>query len=477
MDPNEIAYLPIREMGALLRKGALSPVALTETLLERIGALDGALNAFRMVMRDRALAEARAAETALKAGADLGPLHGIPYGLKDLVDVKGYPTTAGWPKRENHRAGEDSSIVTRLARAGMVLLGKTNLVQFAYGGVGINHHHGTPRNPWNGREHCVPGGSSSGSGVAVASGMCPMAIGTDTGGSVRIPSALNGTVGLKTTVGRVTRHGVFPLSPTLDSIGPLTRGVEDAALVYEALHGPDPRDAVTWPFPVHDVLRALHDGVKGMRVAIPQSVFWNDLDAEVEKAVRETARVFRDLGAQVSEIAFSEAEEASQNSPRGLVLAAEAYTANQEAVDTQGDTLDPVIAFRIAKGKEALAWEYIRGLQSWVPLRERALATLRDVDVMITPATAIPAKPVRTVDQSIESYSSHNLLFLRNSTLGNVLNLCAVTLPCGFTRDGMPIGLTLYSKPFDEGTALRAAQAYERATDWHKRRPELGWAR
>ena len=200
--------------------------------------------------------------------------------------MKGYPTTAGWPRLEDRIAGEDATVVARLARAGMILLGKTNLVQFAYGGVGINHHHGTPRNPWNRQDHCVPGGSSSGSGVAVAAGLAPMGIGSDTGGSVRIPASLNGTVGLKTTVGRISKFGVFPLSPSLDTIGPLTRSVEDAALTYQAMHGPDPRDPLTANFPLHDTLATLKIGVQGMRMAFAESVFWEDLDPEVEKGMR-----------------------------------------------------------------------------------------------------------------------------------------------------------------------------------------------
>src|SRR5215207_7108602 len=229
-------YATIAELGAQLRTGALGPVKLAEAFLERIGALDKRLHAFIAVTRDRALAEARAAETLLRGGHDLGPLQGVPYAVKDLYDVQGQPTTGGTRLLAGNVAAEDCSAVRRLSAAGMVLLGKTYTVQFAFGGVGINHDHGTPHNPWSSTP-LAPGGSSSGSGVAVGAGLVPMALGTDTGGSVRIPAALCGTVGLKTTVGRISRAGIYPLSFTLDSVGPLTRSVEDAALVYQALAG------------------------------------------------------------------------------------------------------------------------------------------------------------------------------------------------------------------------------------------------
>src|SRR5919106_4476262 len=234
MPDSTLEFSTIADLGAQIRTGALSPVKLAETSLDRIAALDKRLHSFIAVTRDRALAEARAAETLLRGGHDLGPLHGIPYAVKDLYDVKGRATTAGTRMLEGNVAAQDCAAVRRLAAAGMVLLGKTHTVQFAFGGIGINHDHGTPLNPWS-PTPVAPGGSSSGSGVGVAAGLTPVALGTDTGGSVRIPAALCGTVGLKTTVGRISRSGVYPLSWTLDTVGPLTRSVEDAALVYQAL--------------------------------------------------------------------------------------------------------------------------------------------------------------------------------------------------------------------------------------------------
>jgi len=266
MTNTALAFESISNLTQRIDSGRLGPVRLAEELLQRIEALDGRLGSFIRVMPERALAQARSAESASKSGANLGPLHGIPYAAKDLFDVKGLPTMAGTRLLANRIARQDSTVVQKLDSAGMVLVGKTHTVQFAYGAPGINHDHGTPHNPWHAMPH-APGGSSSGSAVAVASGLVPMALGTDTGGSVRVPAALCGIVGLKTTVGRVSRAGVYPLSGTLDSVGPITRSVEDAALVYQALQGMDARDQSTTGVAVHDTLHGLKDGVKGLRIA------------------------------------------------------------------------------------------------------------------------------------------------------------------------------------------------------------------
>jgi aspartyl-tRNA(Asn)/glutamyl-tRNA(Gln) amidotransferase subunit A len=471
-----IEFATISELSAGIRAGALSPVKLAETCLERIAALDKRLHAFIAVTRDRALAEARAAELLLRGGHDLGPLHGIPYAVKDLYDVKGVATTAGTRLLEANLASRDSTAVRRLAAAGMVLLGKTHTVQFAFGGIGINHDHGTPHNPWS-PTPMAPGGSSSGSGVAVGAGVVPVALGSDTGGSVRIPAALCGTVGLKTTVGRVSRSGVYPLSWTLDSVGPLARGVEDAALVYQALEGPDPADDSTRGVVGDDPLPTLRAGVKGLRLAFGETMFFDDVDPEIVTAVREAGRVLRGLGASVESIAVPEVSEAMGEQRRAAMIAAEALAVNGRFIDEQFDALDPVVAHRMKTGRTLSATDYVVVLRQWAALRERVRRTLADVDALLVPATMIPPRPIAAIDASIESYTDANLRYLRNTAVGNILALCAVVLPCGFTRDGLPIGLMIYAKPFDEATALRVAHAYEQATDWHRRRPDLGWVR
>jgi aspartyl-tRNA(Asn)/glutamyl-tRNA(Gln) amidotransferase subunit A len=471
-----LEFATITDLAAQIRSGALSAVKLAETFLERIAALDPRLHAFIAVTRDRALAEARAAEMLVRGGHDLGPLHGIPYAVKDLYDVKGVATTAGTRLLAGNVPVQDAATVRRLSAAGMVLLGKTHTVQFAFGGVGINHDQGTPHNPWSPTPH-APGGSSSGSGVAVGAGLAPLALGTDTGGSVRVPAALCATVGLKTTVGRISRAGVYPLSWTLDSVGPLARSVEDAALVYQALQGVDLADETTRGVPAHDVLPALRAGVKGLRLGFGETLFFDDVDAAVTAAVREAGRALRGLGASVQSVAVPEVAEAMAEQRRAAMIAAEALAVNGRMLDEHPGALDPIVANRLALGRGLTATDYFQVLRQWADLRARVVGTLADVDALLVPATMIPARPIAAIDASAETYTETNLRYLRNSAVGNILGLCAVVLPCGFTRDGLPIGLMVYAKPFDEATALRVAWAYEQATDWHRRRPDLGWAR
>ena len=465
----------IAALGRRLRSGETSAEALARHYLDRIEALDPRLNAFRLVCAERALASARAADAQLRAGIDLGPLHGIPYAAKDLYDVAGLPTSAGSRLLEERLAGDDATVVRRLARAGMVLLGKTNTVQFAYGGAGVNHDHGTPHNPWHATHH-LPGGSSSGSGVAVGAGLAPMALGSDTGGSVRIPAAFCSTTGLKTTVGRVSRAGVYPLSFTLDSVGPLSVGVEDAALVYQAMHGPDPRDETTVGHPAHDVLARLHEGVAGLRIRFAEGLLFEDVDPEVEAAVRACGAVFEALGAHVDHIDFPQARAARELNPRGLVIAAEAYALNRDLVDGHFDDLDPIVSFRMVKGSEIPAHEYVDIMRRRNLLRAETRAALHDVDALLAPTVMIPPPPLADADRDRHAYSETNLACLRNTAPGNILDLCGLSVPCGFTARGLPIGLMIHAKPFDEATLLRIGQAFQDATDWHRRSPDLSFA-
>jgi aspartyl-tRNA(Asn)/glutamyl-tRNA(Gln) amidotransferase subunit A len=474
MADTPLHYLSLSELARRLRSRELTPVEITRHFLERIAQMDRRLGAFRLPLPERAMAEAEAAETAMSAGIDLGPLQGLPFAAKDLFNVKGYPTTAGSKVLESNVAADDSFVTRRLTQAGMILLGKTNTVEFAYGGVGINHHHGTPHNPWHPKAH-APGGSSSGSAVAVAAGLAPMALGTDTGGSVRIPAALCGIVGLKTTVGRVSRAGVYPLSYSLDSVGPLCRTVGDAALVYQAIHGEDPADDTTLGVPRHNVLSTLKAGVKGLRLAFAETVFFDDAHPEVIKAVREAGRVFRELGAHVESIAFPEAAEAQKLNPRGLVIAAEAYAVNRKWLEERFDDLDPVVGQRMIHGKNVLAPDYFATTRRWAELRAQAEQSLRHVDGLLVPATMIPALPLAEIDGDLETYMTRNAQYLRNTAIGNILRLCAVSLPCGFTANGLPIGLMIYGRAFSEDVVLRIAHAYEQATEWNKRVPDLAW--
>jgi aspartyl-tRNA(Asn)/glutamyl-tRNA(Gln) amidotransferase subunit A len=459
-----------------LRSGELTPDALAELFLDRIASLDGKLGAFRLVLRDRALAQARAARTALQAGIDFGPLHGLPWAAKDLFDVKGQPTTAGTHLLAQAIAQEDSTAVRRLEQAGMVLLGKNNTVQFAYGGVGINNDHGTPHNPWHAVPH-VPGGSSSGTAVAVAAGLAPVGLGTDTGGSVRIPAALCGIVGLKTTVGRVSRAGVYPLSFSLDSVGVLARSVEDAALVYQQLAGQDDADETTLGVPPEDALADLRAGVKGIRLALVEEPFFDGVDPEIARAVREAALVLEGLGAQVGSLSFPAAALAHRLNPRGGVISAEAYAVNRAFLENRYDDLDPVVRDRMRGGGSVTGPDYFEMTRQWAALRRDARRSLAGVDALLVPTTMIPPLPSAPLATDLAEYARRNVQYLRNNAIGNILGLCGLSVPCGFTGSGFPIGLLIYGKPFDERVVLRVGHAYEQATDWRERVPDLGWAR
>jgi len=465
----------IREIGASLRRGEITPTALVERCFARIDAIDPAIRAFLRLTRDRALEEARTAEAALRAGVDLGPLHGIPYAAKELFDVRGEPSTAGTHLLAGRIAKEDAEAVRRLASAGMTLLGKTHTVQLAYGMVGVNNDQGTPRNPWSRVPHAT-GGSSSGSAAAVAAGLVPVALGTDTGGSVRVPAALCGVVGLKTTVGQVSRTGVHPLSWTLDSVGPIARTVEDAALAYQELQGADSRDDSTDRAAPRDVLAGLEDGVRGLRLRFAETLFFHDLDPEVERAVRATGEVFRSLGADVAPMEVPEIAEAWTLPQRALLIASEGIAVNRELFDAHFDELDPVVAVRMAPGRDLAAVDYLILLRSIVELRARLLERLRGVDALLVPTAMVPARPLQGLDTPSPAYFDYNLKLNRNAGLGNVLDLCGVSVPCGFTAEGLPIGLLVYAAPFREDLALRIAHAYERAAAWPPRVPDLSWA-
>ncbi len=474
MPDSPLHYQTITELAALLRKREISCIELVQHFVSRINCLEDQLNAYRLLCTRRALDRAQAADAAFKKGNDHSPLQGIPYAAKDLIDVKGLATTAGAKILEKHIAAEDAAVIRRLDQAGMVLLGKTNTVQFAFSGVGINHDHGTPHNPWS-HNHYLPGGSSSGSGVAVAAGLVPMALGTDTGGSVRVPAALCGTTGLKTTVGRVSRAGVYPLSWSLDSVGVLARSVEDAALVYQHMQGPDINDDTTLGLGSQDVLKNLKKSLKGMRLAFAETVFFDEIDTEVDAAVRACGRVFEELGADVSSIALPEAARALELNPGGVFIASEGYTLNQKWLEEHFDQLDPVVAERMIKGKDITAANYLGNMLAAKRLRSKVYTVLKDIDALLVPTTCVPAKSVAEVDADLDTYLNYNALYLRNTNIGNTLNLCGLSVPCGLTTEGLPIGLLIYGRPFQEEVILKIGYAFQQQTGWHRNTPDLSW--
>ena len=451
----DLHFATISELGAWYRAGDVSPVEVVDALLNRIDEY-GATKAFITVTAERARAEAQAAETLLRAGADLGPLHGIPIALKDLFYTAGIRTTSGVKAWDNFVPDTSATVATRLSRAGAVLIGKTNMVELAFGPYGLNPHYGTPPNPW--MEDRVPGGSSSGSGVAVAMGMAPVAMGTDTGGSIRIPASFCGVVGLKPTLERVSRAGATPVSWTLDSIGPLSRCVEDAALVYEAIAGPDPADAVPTCQPRVDVMCELKRGVKELRIGFVRDPFCEGAEAEVLSAVESAAGVLRDLGAEVIELPFPEARAAldAERDGRGcsVIMCAEGYACHRDLIARHGEMMDERIRTRLELGASFSAPDYAMVLQRREQLRVSARETLQGVDAAICPTMLSTAPRIADVHAAPAQLTTR---------LVNFLGLCAVSVPCGWSDEQLPIGLQIIGKPYHEARILRVAWEYERS--------------
>jgi aspartyl-tRNA(Asn)/glutamyl-tRNA(Gln) amidotransferase subunit A len=470
MQANDLTALSIAEAGALIVRRQVSPVELTDAYLAQIERQNPLLNAYVTVTGDAAREEARAAEREIGSGTYRGPLHGIPIALKDLYDTKGIRTAAGSKILWDRVPDEDSAVTTLLRAAGAISLGKTNTHEFAYGVTTNNPHFGATRNPWN--PDCIPGGSSGGSGAAVAAGMAAMAMGSDTGGSIRIPAALCGTVGLKATHGRVSTAGVIPLSWTLDHAGPLTRTVEDAALVLNAIAGYDPNDAMTVPMPVDDYTRDLAAGVRGLRLGVPRAGFFEAIDPEVARAVEEAIGVYRTLGATVEDMDGTALWNARQAVSDIMLADARHYHAAwlRDRPEEYGED----VRDRLMRRTDMSADEFIAAMRVRAAVTVETARLMTRYDGLLLPTTRIPAPPIagQTIIIDGQEVFAPNIL-TSNTNPFNLPGMPALSLPCGFTAAGLPIGLQVVTRRWDEVTVLRGAAAYERATDWHTRRPAM----
>jgi aspartyl-tRNA(Asn)/glutamyl-tRNA(Gln) amidotransferase subunit A len=454
----------IVELGPRLRRKEVSPVELTRACLDRIEKLNPALNAFITVTAESALAEARAAETEILRGEWRGPLHGIPVALKDLIDTAGTRTTAASGLFQNRVPTEDAEVVLRLRRAGAVILGKNNLHEFAYGGSSLVSYFGDVHNPWNSGH--IAGGSSGGSAAAVAAGLCYAAIGTDTAGSIREPAALSGCVGIKPTYGRVSARGVIPLSWSLDHVGPLAASVGDAAVVLQAVAGYDPLDVGSAEVAVSDYVSCLKDEIRKVRIGVPRAYFFDDLDDEVRAAVDHALSV---IGALVAEIRDVRIDVTSDRT----VQAAESYAYHCDHVAKTPELYQPETLRRIRSGEKISAGEYIQRRREMDLERRRADDFFADVDLLVTPTMPIPAPAIADLKRDPDALRPAELRLLRNTRPFNVWGLPVISVPCGFTKSGLPIGLQIAGPQWREDLVLRLAQAYESATEWHKRRPAV----
>ena len=448
----------LTDLALAFRETRLSPVEVAEALLGRIEAEDGDLNAFITVTRERGLSEARRAEEEILAGRDRGPLHGVPVGLKDLIYTAGVRTTMGSALFEDFVPDEDATVVTKLEAAGAVMLGKTNTHELAYGPTGDRSHFGPTRNPHDGAR--ISGGSSGGSAAAVAANLLYASLGSDTGGSVRIPAALCGVVGMKPTFGLVSKRGVFPLSWTLDHVGPLTRTVEDNALVLAALAGHDPKDPYSADRPPEDFARDLRRGVREGVIGVPNGFYFEHVEGEVEERVREAMEVFRSLGARVREVEIPHLWETLE--AQRLTLAAEAYAVHEERLRSEPGRFDPEVLERLMEGESFRAYSYANAQQRKLRAQDEFGQALEGVDLLLTPTVPIAATLVDQREVEIGHHEeSVRSAVTRLTGPTNMTGLPSLSVPCGSTASGLPVGLQLIGRPFDEATLYRFAHVYE----------------
>ena len=468
----DLFFTSMTELARMIATKAVSPVEVVRAHLDRIAALDPGLRAYITVCDDAALEAARAAETALMSGGAVGPLHGVPYALKDLYDTAGLRTTGGSRILADRVPAKDATVTQRLARAGAILLGKLNMVEFAYGPEGLNPHYGHARNPWDAGVHRMAGGSSSGSGVAVAAGLAPGSLGSDTGGSIRIPASLCGITGLKPTYGRVSRAGVLPLAWSMDHVGPMTRSAADCALMLGAMAGYDPADASTSVLPVPDYAAALTGDLKGLRVGLLRGFFLEGATPEVRAAVEAAAATLTHAGAVVDELSLEQMGLVPAAST--AIVAAEALACHAEFLRTRAAEYDPDVARRLRLSAFVGGAHYVRAQQVRGLVRDAVDAALARRDVLLAPSTPLVAPALDARQTTLgDGPSDVRGALLRFTRPFNLSGHPACALPCGFTAGGLPIGMQLVGRPFDEATVLRAADGFQRLTDFHARRPVL----
>jgi len=450
----------LADLSSAFRERRLSPVEVVRALLERIEAADTDLCAFITVTGERALEEAARAEEEISAGRYRGPLHGVPLGLKDLIYTEGIRTTMGSAFFEDYVPDYSATAALKLEEAGAILVGKTNTHEFAYGPTGDRSYFGPTRNPHDTRR--ISGGSSGGSGAAVAANLVYASLGSDTAGSIRIPSALCGVVGMKATFGRVSKHGVFPLSWSLDHVGPLTRTVEDNALLLNTLAGHDPRDPYSVNEPAEDFTRDLEYGVRGGAIGVPRDFYFEHLEDEVGERVREAIEVFLASGAQVREVEVPNLPETLK--AQRYILAADAYAIHEERLESEPERFGDEVRVRLLEGERLKAHRYASAQQRKLEAKKELEGALAEVDVLLAPTLPIAATLMDQREASIGGYDEPVRSALTRLTGPvNLTGFPSLSVPCGFTPAGLPVGMQLVGRPFDEATLYRFGHAYERA--------------
>jgi len=458
--PAELPYLSLTEASALVKARRLSPVELTQAILDRIDRLDARVGAFITVMREQALAAARQAERDIARGMYRGPLHGIPFGVKDTHYTRGIRTTANTPVLLDFVPDFDATVVRKLQQAGGVLVGKTKLPEFSFGSAGEGGAFPDAKNPWNLSR--TPGGSSSGSAAALAAGLLTVATGGDTSGSIRNPATFCGVVGMKPTYGRVSRHGIVVISWSLDHVGPMTRTVADNATLLNIMAGHDPADDTSAALPVPDYTRALRRGARGLRIGVPTPAQFDGYHPDVMRAFRDALATFRTLGATIRDVELPAKSDVIDDVQQ-IVRIAEAASYHEPFLATKADRYGLTSVRRdVEAGTLVTAVQYLRAQKVRAAFTRELAAAFGAIDVFLTPGMPAPA------GERIDVRQPFRRMF-------NVCGFPALVLPMGFSTSpaGLPLGLQIAAKPFDEETIYAAAHAFESATEWHRRRPPL----
>ncbi len=469
---DELAFASIHDLAQQIESGDVSPVELVESALERAERLQPELNAFLAIWHESAIDEAKAAESEIADGNYIGPLHGIPIGLKDLVDVAGTPTTAASKVLADNVATADATVAARLKDAGAIIIGKTNLVEFAFGPTGLNPYTGDAHNPWDPSR--VTGGSSSGSGTAVAAGIIHGALGSDTGGSIRMPASLCGIAGLKPTYGRVPRSGVLDLSWSQDHVGPMTRRTVDCALMMNAIAGHDARDIASSVMPVPDFTADIEKGLDGLRLGVPQHYFFDReiADASVLEAVRRAIELLEKNGAEIVSVPM---EWVSDGRAINVIMSlAEGAAVHEKMINESPDDYTVAVRSRLQSAMGILAVDYIRAQRARRKFAEMMAEATKAIDALLTPSVPVETPTIADctppLGKAVAPDGASIPLF---TSVFDVTGQPSHSVNCGFDGNGMPIGLMITGAPFDEATVLRIGHAYEELSGWHEKRPPV----
>ncbi len=471
MDQAQIPFLSATELAGLIRSGDVSPVEAAQAYLDRIEQVDGQLNSYITVTRDEALAQARQAEQDIAAGGYIGPMHGIPVAVKDQFNTQGIRTTNGSTIHRDFIPGEDATVIANLKRSGAVLLGKLNMSEYASGDA-FHHPYGRPRNPWDLSRN--PGTSSSGSGAATAAFLCSTSLGEDTGGSIRGPASFCGLVGIRPSWGRVSRYGVFGASWSMDTVGPISRTTADCAMTLAAIAGHDPKDPYTWDVPVPDYLAALTGDIRGLRVGVVhERVHAGVVEPDVRDAVVNAIAVLGELGATVQDVEIPLMPHSAAIS--SCIISADAASLNRRDLEENLEQFDHNNQVRLLMGAILPAQAHQTALKLRQMLRQQILDALNDVDVLVMPTSSIPAPlipdraGIGSKQEVLDGYQGRRSY----TSPFNLANTPALSINCGFTSEGLPVGLQIAGRPFDETKLFQAAHAYEQATEWHTRRAPI----